>query len=77
MRPSGCRWSGSTSNEYSTADSKKLFRESFTFTWRTVRNGTKTARKQIITGPKPDVVALLDQLKGEEDAVLAAALVED
>ena len=64
-------------NEYSTADSKKLFRESFTFTWRTVRNGTKTSRKQVITGPKPDVVALLDQLKGEEDAVLAAALVED
>lgn len=63
--------------EYSTADIKRMFKESFNLAWKTQRDGPKTTRKQWIRSPKNAVVQLLAQLKGEEDAVPDPAVVED
>ena len=65
-------------NEYSTEDSRRLFKESFYTDWKSFREGGKVVRKQRVVGAKPDVVALLEQLEGaEEDEVAEAAVVED
>lgn len=64
-------------NEFSTADTKRMFKEAFHLDWTSVREAGKVSRKQRIRGPKPDVEGLLDLLRGEEDGVLATPVVED
>ena len=65
-------------NEYSTEDSRRLFKESFYTDWKTVRESGKVVRKQRVVGAKPDILALLEQLEGaEEDEVAEAAVVDD
>ena len=64
--------------ELSTADVKRMFKEAFPTKWKSVRDGGKVSSLLILDGVKPDMQALLDQLKGqEEDAVQPEALVED
>lgn len=64
-------------NEYSSADVKRMFKESFLLDWKSIREGSKVVKKQRIVGVKPDVEALLAQLEGEEDEAAGAAVVED
>ena len=55
--------------EFSTADVKRLFKEGFSTDWKTVREAGKVAKKQRLLEPKPEILALLNQLKGaDEDA---------
>ena len=64
--------------ELSTADVKRMFKEAFPTKWKSVRDGGKVSSLLTLDGVKPDMQALLDQLKGqEEDAVQPDALVED
>lgn len=64
--------------ELSTADVKRVFKETFFTDWTTVRNaGGKPVRKQRIAGVKPELVALLNQLKGDEVSEDPAATVVD
>ena len=55
--------------EFSTADVKRLFKEGFSTDWKTVREAGKVVKKQRLLEPKPEILALLNQLKGaDEDA---------
>ena len=55
--------------EFSTADVKRLFKEGFSTDWKTVREAGKVVKKQRLLEPKPEIQALLNQLKGaDEDA---------
>lgn len=55
--------------EFSTADVKRLFKEGFSTDWKTVREAGKVVKKQRLLKPKPEILALLNQLKGaDEDA---------
>ena len=64
--------------ELSTADVKRMFKEAFPTKWKSVRDGGKVSSLLTLDGVKPDMQALLNQLKGqEEDAVQPDALVED
>lgn len=55
--------------EFSTADVKRLFKEGFSTDWKTVRQAGKVVKKQRLLEPKPEILALLNQLKGaDEDA---------
>lgn len=63
--------------EFSTADAKRMFKDAFPTKWKSSRENGKVTSKLLLDGVKPEVQALLDQLKGEEDAVQPAAVVED
>ena len=64
--------------ELSTADVKRMFKEAFPTKWKSVRDRGKVSSLLTLDGVKPDMQALLDQLKGqEEDAVQPETLVED
>lgn len=63
--------------EFSTVDIKRMFREGFYTEWKTVRENGRVVKKQRISGPKPDVHALLTQMKGDEDEAALEALVDD
>lgn len=55
--------------EFSTADVKRLFKEGFSTDWKTVREAGKVVKKQRLLEPKPEILALLNQLEGaDEDA---------
>lgn len=64
-------------SEYSSADVKRMFKESFQTDWKTVRENGKVVKKQRLLEPKPEIRELLDQLKGDDDADQLAALVAD
>lgn len=51
-------------SEFSTADVKRMFKDGFITAWKSVREGGKVIKKQHITGLKPDLIALLNQLEG-------------
>ena len=70
---------GEGHSELSSVDVKRMMKEAFYTDWKTVREGTKTVRKQRISAVKPDIEALLNQLRGDDndDADPDAALVED
>ena len=64
-------------NEFSTEDTRKMFREAFYTEWKSARENGRVIKKQKIKGAKPDIQALLQQLKGAEDEDTEAAVVED
>lgn len=56
-------------SEYSSADVKRMFKTGFLTDWKTYRESGKVIKKQRLTGPKPEIVALLEELKAVEDEV--------
>lgn len=54
-------------SDYSTADVQKIIRNGFHSERRSVREGGKILKQWFLMDPKPETLALLDQLKGEED----------
>ena len=53
--------------EYSTADAKRMFRESFDVQGKSVRENGKVVKKQKIRAVKSEIAALLEEMKVVED----------
>lgn len=53
-------------SEFSTADAQRMFREGFNAERKSARENGKYIKRYHLTSPKPEVQALLNQMKGEE-----------
>ena len=64
-------------NEYSSMDVKRMFKEFFYTSRKSVREGQRVLKKELLAGPKPETQALLDMLKGEADGLQQQTVVDD
>ena len=64
-------------NEYSSMDVKRMFKEFFYTSRKSVREGQRVLKKELLAGPKPETQALLDMLKGEADGLQQQTFVDD
>ena len=64
-------------NEFASADVKRMFKEQFYSERKSLREGQKVIKREMLRGPKPEALALLELLKGEVDGLQPGTLVED
>lgn len=64
--------------DYTTMDVRRAFSVAFNVKWKSIRENGKVSNKRCLMGPKQELQAMLDLMKGkEEDAVQSTAVVED
>ena len=64
-------------SEYNTADVKRMFREHFVVERKSVREAGKIVKKEHVTAAKAEVLALLNQMKEDDDDGLQQEAVVD